>query len=347
MCQPAGLGHAHQRRIAGYHTNLLDGYNNLPASGQTAVPECHSTDSKPKGEFSAAGDPKPTRYNGFSLRYLLVVSRAYLGRILAYSKIEQNADADLAAQIDAQTSLKRVLDLDAIVSQGTATSQDDITKPSLNLDGLGNKGQGAALKMYECSESRRHKALLLIALPKIRPCLGMITLFFYSHGCRPVFAAPVGHLDVGVAIEQPQVYSWMVIGLFAINFLFAVAVATSWVRSGSEITGGKALLLATFTIVLSILTMIVLSDTKQYPTLSVFLMVPSSFAQYAAMVYNFHRKLGYSRRYIRVCLFVTLLLLGIVVTALTIQGTQFLDSMAAVPIVLPSCAWMVYAFFSL
>lgn len=143
----------------------------------------------------------------------------------------------------------------------------------------------------------------------------MITLFFYSHGCRPVFAAPVGHLDVGVAIEQPQVYSWMVIGLFAINLLFAVAVATSWIRSGSEITGGKALLLATFSIVLSILTMIVLSDTKQYPTLryvlvlfltmilasqaylttqySVFLMVPSSFAQYAAMVYNFHRKLGY------------------------------------------------------
>lgn len=81
--------------------------------------------------------------------------------------------------------------------------------------------------------------------------------------CGPASATPTEKVD----LDQPLVYLSMMIVLFAINILFAVATAFRWIESGSGVTGGNTLALATGTIVLSILTMIVLYDTKHFPTL--------------------------------------------------------------------------------
>lgn len=137
----------------------------------------------------------------------------------------------------------------------------------------------------------------------------MTNVFVFLQMCGPASATPTEKVD----LDQPLVYLSMMIVLFTINILFAVATAFRWIESGSGVTGGNTLALATGTIVLSILTMIVLYDTKHFPTLryvrslfltaifaswsylitqnSFFLMIPSSFAHFTAMVINFDEKL--------------------------------------------------------
>ncbi|CAC9890503.1 unnamed protein product, partial [Aureobasidium pullulans] len=192
---------------------------------------------------------------------------------------DQDADAGANVRHDAQTSLKRVLEFDTVVSQGKATNQDTVTRPSHHIDGLDNKRDDLAPRMYKHSKTICYKAFYVIGLPNNQLRLGMTNVFVFLQMCGPASATPTEKVD----LDQPLVYLSMMIVLFAINILFAVATAFRWIESGSGVTGGNTLALATGTIVLSILTMIVLYDTKHFPTLSFFLMIPSSFAHFTAM----------------------------------------------------------------
>lgn len=148
----------------------MNGYKNVPASSQMVIlddrslSESHSIDSKSNGESCVPRDTKPVGNNSFSVGNMFRVLGAFLGRILAYSKTDQDADAGANVRHDAQTSLKRVLEFDTVVSQGKATNQDTVTRPSHHIDGLDNKRDDLALRMYKHSKTICYKAFYVIGM---------------------------------------------------------------------------------------------------------------------------------------------------------------------------------------